>query len=113
MSALAAIYNVPADYPTWSSWAFAHMAHHRDINRTLHDLLNLTLDEFPLDPFNPHDAANWSYQHQLMHNQMDAVLGISGYNLLSPVFNDPSQRAGWIALNADEHRQASNILGIG
>lgn len=113
MSAIAAIYNVPGHRDDLFSWSFAHAAHHRDIIRRIYELTSTRLDEFVLDPFNPNDTGVWLYQHQQMHQQMDGILGISGYNLLEANFKDQNELAGWIWLNADEHYQASNILGLG
>lgn len=118
MSAIAALYNVPAAPDELSHWAFAHMAHHRDINRRVYELFAGTpgfspLPEFILDPLNPNDTGVWEDQHQILHEAMDAVLGISGYDLSQVDFKDTDLLGGWIYLNANEHYQAANILGIG
>jgi hypothetical protein len=113
MSAVAAIYNVPGTRAEFDAWAFAHAAHHTDIIRTLHQIVGSNLDQYVLDPFNPDDPGVWLYQHQVMHQQMDAILAIGGYDLLDADFKDKDNLAGWIWLNADEHKQASDILGIG
>lgn len=113
MSAIAAIYNVPGRRDDLLSWSFAHAAHHHDIVRRIYELAGTRLDEFVLDPFNPDRPGVWLYQHQQMHRQMDSILGISSYNLLEADFKDQNELAGWIWLNADEHYQAANILGLG
>jgi hypothetical protein len=48
-----------------------------------------------------------------MHNQMDAVLGIAGYDLSEVHFDNPDLLTGWIQLNANEHYLAANTLEIG
>lgn len=114
--AVAAIYNVPGAQSEFEQWAFAHMAHHRDIIRYLYELGAATggsLDEFSLDPLNPREAGVWLYQHQVMHDQMEAILGIQGYNLLAVDFTNQNELTGWIWLNAQIHYQAGNILGLG
>lgn len=113
MSGVAGLYNVPSIDPELSTWAFIHAAHHRDINRIIFEVSGLNLDEFVLDPFDPTDSGDWLRDHQNMHQQMDAILGISGYNLLSVDMKDRSQFESWINLNADEHLKAANILGLG
>lgn len=113
MSSIASLYNVPSNRPELDSWAFAHMAHHRDINRLIYQLTGTSLPEYILDPLNPRDGGVWLDQHQKMHENMDAILGIAGYDLLDVDFEDSAQVAGWILLNASEHQQASDILGIG
>lgn len=113
MSAIAALYNVPSNESEFNSWSFAHAAHHRDINRTIYLATGTLLQDYVLDPFNPQNIGVWLYQHQLMHENQDAVLGISGYDLLDVDWKDQDQLAGWILLNATEHMQAANILRIG
>lgn len=113
MSAVAALYNVPSSPANFAQWAFAHAAHHRDIIRRIEELGGGRLDEYVLDPFDPNDMGVWLYQHQFMHGQMDAALGISGYDLLDVNTSDQSEFAGWIWLNAQEHYQAANLLSIG
>lgn len=113
MSAIAALYNVPSTLSEMNSWAFAHAAHHRDINRVIYQLVGTVLAENILDPLNPNDIGVWLYQHQLMHDQFESVLGIAGYDLLDVDWQDPAELAGWIHLNADSHQQAANILQIG
>jgi len=113
MSSLAAIFNVPSTRSEFDAWGFAHAAHHRDINRKIFELGGGSLIEFVLDPINPDDTGAWLYQHQAMHAQMDAALGIEGYDLLEANFKDPNELSGWIWLHAQEHYQAAGLLGIG
>ena len=113
MSAIAALYNVPSNRAELDSWAFAHMAHHRDINRLIYQATGTALVESILDPINPNDNGVWLYQHQQMHDQFEPILGIAGYDLLDVQWDDPEQLAGWILLNAQTHLQASIFLGIG
>lgn len=110
--ALASLYNVPSTDTERSQWAFAHMAHHRDINRKIYELLAIALPEFILDPINPADTGSWEYQHQEMHNNQDSILGIAGFDLSELDWTNQNELAGWIYLNALEHKQASDILEI-
>lgn len=113
MSAIAALFNVPNTQNDLSAWATAHMSHHRDIQRRIYELTSANLPEFVLDPIDPDDIHVWEYQHQIMHQNMDAILGIDGYDLTGVDFKNSEALAAWIQLNASEHYQASNILEIG
>lgn len=113
MSAIAALYNVPSNRAELDQWAFAHAAHHRDINRRIYQSTGLALVESILDPINPEDIGVWLYQHQFMHDQFEPVLGIAGYDLLEVDWKNQEELAGWILLNASVHIQAADILGIG
>ena len=113
MSAVASLFNVPSNKQELDQWSFAHMAHHRDINRVIYNLTGNALPEYELDPVNTDDAGVWEYQHQLMHDNQDAILGIIGFDLSEINWKDRNELAGWIYLNALEHVQAANILEIG
>ena len=88
------------------------MAHHRDIISAIRNQFALVLAEYPLDPIPLQDPNAWVYQHQIMHQQFDQVLNISGFDLTDVSFRDKGLLAGWIQLNSTEHYQAAAILGI-
>lgn len=113
---VAALFNVPTTDEQIQQWAFAHMAHHRDIIRVIYQDFSIALPEYALDPITPNQAGeeyNWERLHQTMHSQMDAILGIAPYNLLGLDWSNENKLAAWIQLNASEHRQAGDILGLG
>ncbi len=113
MSGLADLYNVPTTDEERAQWSFAHMAHHRDINARIYLLVKVALPEYILDPVNPENSGEWEYQHQLMHDNENAILGIQGQDLTGMDWKDQRLLAAWIWLNVNEHVQASNILEIG
>ncbi len=113
MSGLADLYNVPTTNEERAQWSFAHTTHHRDINRRIYELIKVALPEYILDPVNPENSGEWEYQHQLMHDNQNAILGIQGQDLTGMDWKDQRLLAAWIWLNVNEHVQASNILEIG
>lgn len=113
MSGVAGLLNVPTTPEQLAIWSSQHAWHHRDINRVIYQVLHIALPEYQLDPFDPADLGQWADLHQQMHSQMDAILGISGFNLLDPDFSDAAKLQGWIDFNAVEHREAADILEIG
>jgi hypothetical protein len=110
---IAELFNVPQTPEQMMTWSFANAAAHVDINRLIFQNFNTIIPSYVLDPVNPNDMQQWLYQHQLMHQDMDAVLGIAGYDLLDVDWRDPGQFAGWIEDHANEHVQAGAILGLG
>ena len=86
--AIAALYNIPGTPDETSEWSFAHMAHHHDLNRVIYQKFKIALPEYVLDPLNPKDMQQWLYQHQVMHQNQDAVLGIEGFDLLDVNWED-------------------------
>lgn len=113
MSGIASLYNVPGSAEELARWSSIHMAHHRDIIRKIYELSGIALPEYLIDPINPDQPGPWDDLHQAMHQQMDALLGISGFDLLGVDWKNQSLLAAWIFLNAAEHKQAADILGIG
>lgn len=113
MSGLADLYNIPSTDEERAFWGFAHMAHHRDINRRIYELVKIALPEYILDQIDPNDVGQWEYQHQIMHDNQNQLLNIAGQDLTGVDWKNQNELAAWIFLNADEHVQASNILRIG
>ena len=113
MSGVAALFNVPGTNAELSTWASAHASHHRDIIRRIYELTGVNLPQWVLDPINPSDTGVWENQHQQMHQIMDAVLGIDGFDLTSVDFKNQEALSGWITMHSNEHFQAANILEIG
>jgi len=113
--ALAALFNIPGTEEELNEWSFAHMAHHLDLINFIYNNSQIALPVFVLDPFNPRDPDSveaWSYLHQIMHQNQNALLGINGFDLTSVDWQDQNQVAAWIQLNAIEHVQAANITGV-
>lgn len=113
MSSIASLANVPSTYEELMQWSFAHAAAHRDINRTIQEQIGPILVDYVLDPIDINNAQLWLAQHQTMHLNQDAFLGISGFDLSEVDFNDVNSLAGWIFPHFLEHQQAAQILGIG
>lgn len=110
---VAGIFNVPRTQTELDQWAFAHMANHRDIIRVTYNVLGVALPEYLLDPVNPGKYGTWERQHQVMHQQMNTLLGLAGFNLFGIEWDDQNKLAAWIQLNAVEHRAASDLLRLG
>lgn len=103
----------PGDANGLSVWAFAHLAHHRDINRRIFETLGTTLTDYVLDPIDLTDMGDWLVQHQIMHDAMNQTLyGAQGYNLQSLEWRDYSNLQEWLAQNYAEHARAATTLGV-
>ena len=113
MSGLANLFNVPQTDSERATWSFDHMAHHRDINAAIYRLIAVALPEYILDPIDPTDPGQWEDQHQLMHDNQNAILGIQGQDLTGVDWKNPELLTAWIFLNSSEHYQAAQILEIG
>lgn len=111
--AVADLFNTPVSDSDMSQWSFAHMAHHRDVNAAVMQQFGVNLPEYILDPVDMRNPGSFLELHQQMHNNTDAIIGVSGYDLSAVDWNDEKQRAGWIYLNAQLHVAEANATGVG
>lgn len=114
---LASLYNIPQTRDQLAVWSFSNAAAHLDIIRVLQQKTpGAQFTAYVLDPMDPEDPASmeqWLTQHQVMHTEMDAALGIQGFDLSEVNWQDQGQLAGWIQSHASEHLQAGQILNLG
>lgn len=96
----------------WASFSFPHAAQHRDYIRVIFQNFGISLPEYQLDPIDPQNPGLWPYHHQQMHDQINAILGIPGYNLQEIDFSDREGLQAWADLNNDLHQRTSTILGL-
>lgn len=73
----------------------------------------VALPLFQLNPLDPNDIGIWLYWHQEMHNDANAALNTSGYDLLALDWQDPDELAEWLRLNGDEHVRWDGALNGG
>lgn len=109
---IATIANIPVNPTQLAAWSWAHMAHHRDLNRRILEAFAIAVPEFVIDPTNPDDMGTWIDQHQQMHNNFNRILGLPGNDLLNVNWKDKAQLTSWIWLNFTEHLAASAQLGV-
>lgn len=113
---LAQIQAIPKTPDEIEAWSFVHSANHVDILRRIFETQGKNLTSYFLDSFDPENltGTNWLYLHGIMHQQMDAALGIQPYNLLGSLdWQDEDSVATWFNAHQTEHTQASSLLGIG
>lgn len=113
MSNIAALFNIPGDADSLGWFSFQNAASHAGIAAAVKTQLAVVLVQYPLDPMPLGEAlGGWLYNHQSMHDQQNAVLGIAGNDLTTFDIKDRSQVVNWIQLHAEEHRQAESLLGL-
>lgn len=108
---IADLYNIPNTQQEKDNWDFHHADHHRQLLSAAYRKTGRTLAEFVLDPFDVQNG-QVGYQHQQMHDDLDAIYGTSGYDLTDVNWKDPSQRASWVWLNAQAHVAYAQKTGI-
>ena len=107
------LYSAPADQDEWQAWAFNHAAIHYDIVNALQTQKNVAgLQQFMLHPIDFGNFGIFLYYHQTMHNQANAALGTSGFDLLEVDLNNPSDLRQWLQMNGDEHQRFNAVLQV-
>ena len=107
------LYATPTDASSWRAWSFNHAANHYDMIFAVTQQKQQNLAQYILDPMDPENLGMWLYQHQVMHNQVNAVLKSQGFDLLELDWQDADQFQEWLRLNGDEHVRISAALNIG
>ena len=82
------------------------MAHHRDMIATVYKTTGIRLVEYQLDPVDLRNPGQWALWHQLMHSQLDNVLGTTqfgGFDIEQLDFNNPEAAQGWAWQHATMH----------
>jgi len=107
------IYSQPETPDDWTAWSFNHGANHYDIIQAAFVSKGDNLTTYIMDPMDRENLGTWLYQHQILHNQINQVLGTQGFDLLTLDWTDEDQLAEWLQLNGSEHQRLSAALGIG
>lgn len=110
--AIADLANVPSTPAELAVWAFANMAHHRDVNAVILRENKVDLPEYVLDPVDTSENSAWMDQHQEMHNNTDAILGIPGFDISDVDWKSPDQLASWVWLHYTLHYQEAQASGV-
>ena len=109
---LPILYNIPRDKRDWDIWSLSHQASHTKIAQKIISIGGPSLTVYQLDPMNLSDFSSFLNRNQQAHNDMLGVLGISGADLQQLDPRNDNQLRAWIALHAQEHRQAEQALSV-
>lgn len=109
---IANLFNIPDDQATWNEYTFSLQGVIRDINRRIYEVDRVALPEYLVDPLNQSEPSSQLYGLQIMVNNINAVLGLSGYDYIDVDFQKPGQAASWTWLLANNLRQAAKIVGV-
>ena len=105
------LYAFPDNADDWQAWMFNHAANHYDwLISPIASGQNLT--QYNLDTSDFNNMGMWFYQHQVMHNQINAVLKTTGFDFTVLDWEDPDQLRNWLNLNGAEHVRISAALGV-
>lgn len=109
---IANVFNVPTTDDELSQWSVLHMILHRQQIQAAQRQHNVLLTEYVLDPMDTTPNGSWFQQHQLMHDNIDQLVGVAQFDLIDVRWEDTAQRVGWIQGHAQLHQQESQKLGV-
>ena len=109
---VANILNIPASPSDMRTWGTLHMIWHRNVIRSIFLNKNIALTEYVLDPAELRRESTWPQNHQTMHAEMDAVLGLSGYDLSDVDWTNQEEVLGWFELHGDITQQEADASGV-
>ena len=110
---LAGLYNFELkDSGLQEFFAVCNQDSHERIITAVNSSKKTNLEQFNLDPLDPSDLQTWLEQHQQLHNDMNAALGLTGYNLNTISFEDAGSVQLWVQLHVQEHLAAHQKLGL-
>lgn len=108
--------NLVAPPPTdrgFQEWLFYHQQDHLQIVQQIQIVKGIILPSYVIDPMDPVDFKGWAQRHQNYHNDMNAILGLDGFDLQEVDFNDDQAKQDWMWQNFSEHRDVHKALGGG
>lgn len=108
---LASIANSPTDGNSMNEWTFAHS----DLCLRTIDYLNARGNKIvmqQMDPVAIQDVQNFTLRVQSVHNDINGVLGISGFDLLDLNINDTNSVRSWTFNIFSEAQQWGQKTGI-
>jgi hypothetical protein len=117
ISSPSLLYDPPIDDVTWLMWGATHQSDHFQLADGIRTKTGLTVPVLPIDPVPlpgrgalETDMLLWFQNHQLLHNALNAVLGIGNIDLSYVDFRNVEQMAVWIRYNAYLHQATAAAI---
>lgn len=96
----------------WAAW---HWQHHVAIITAMQSVREIALPQRLIYPVNFNDPASVSIflrEHQQLHSDFGAILGIQGNDISNVDFTNQGERESWMWINFTSHQSASIALGL-
>lgn len=109
---IADLSNVPISPQQLAWFAFAHADHHNRMITYIRKQYNIILPQYILDPIDTSPDSAWSDNHIIMHNNNDAVLGVTSYDISQIDWTQKNTLPGWIWIHYQLHYAEAQASGI-
>lgn len=105
--------NVPQTEPDFAAWSFANQDHHNRVTDFIQNSTGAPVTVRQVDPIALFDFQDWLQRHQQWHNDINAALGLAGFDLSDLDYKNKQQLEAWIRLHSQEHINWSTVSGVG
>jgi hypothetical protein len=109
---IESLFNVPTEERSLAFFATANADHHTRIAESIFAAGGTRLLVQPLDQIPLFATEVWLQKHQQMHNDLNKLLGSTGFDLSSVDFNNQREVEAFIELHAKEHYRFADETGI-
>jgi hypothetical protein len=106
------LFNVPTDQRGLDYFATANADHHTRLAESIFAAGGTRLLVQPLDPIPLFARDVWLQKHQQMHNDLNKLLGTTGFDLSALDIENEEEVAAWVGLHAREHYRFADGTGV-
>jgi hypothetical protein len=106
------LFDITASDANLQQFFFWNAQDHIEINQAIQRQRGNNLFERVLDPVDRKAIDIWLELHQQSHNDINTVLGLSGFDLSDVDFSNRTRVREWINLHAQEHLAMRQALKI-
>ena len=109
---LPMLFDITASEASLAQFFFWNAQDHIEISQAVQRQKTVNLFQRVLDPVDKDAIDAWMELHQQSHNDINAVLGLSGNDLSDLDFSNERRVREWINLHAQEHLAMRQALKI-
>lgn len=109
---LPMLFDITASDASLGQFFFWNAQDHIEISQAVQAQKSVNLFQRVLDPVDKEAIDTWMELHQQSHNDINAVLGLSGNDLSDLDFSNERRVREWINLHAQEHQAMRQALKI-
>lgn len=103
---------IPRTKEQWDRWSYANRLEHQSILAAIQAKGGGNLPYYIIEPINFQQFDIFLQNHQQLHLDMTAAVGVQSVDLQDVDLKNESQMVSWIWLHQLDHRNVSEALGI-
>lgn len=98
----------------WKEWSFQHKLHHIALIDAIKEQKGIILNLPLLEPVNPEDESQmqvWARGHQSIHDAMNAIYDVPGFDLQELDMKDRTKKDSWFFSHLELHKSIAALCG--